>query len=145
MNNYLKAVIAIAPFTILYFGLVFYFEAEKNNGKEFVLQVVSRDPNDLLRGEYVNLQYDINRVESVGLPENYSNYEYCVVLSETVPAKALSVFGKGQKSLDNMICGTGYYRKNYTWGEDGMRKEEGTGEVSLIYDNIQKYFLPRAR
>jgi uncharacterized membrane-anchored protein len=143
MNNYLKAVIAIVPFTILYFGLVFYFEAEKNNGKEFVLQVVSRDPNDLLRGEYVNLQYDINRVESMGLPENYSNYEYCVVLSETVPAKALSVFEKGQKSLDNMICGTGFYRKNYTWSEDGVRKEEGTGEVSLTYNNIQKYFLPR--
>lgn len=136
MNNYFKAVIAVVPFTILYFGLVFYFEAEKNSGKEFVLQVVSRDPNDFLRGEYVNLQYSINRIEDVPHLEAYTNGTYCVELSTTVPVKSLEVSVKGQSDRENLICGDGFVVNSFEKDSQFLINIDGTRYVfSQSIDN----------
>ncbi len=63
-SNKLKPFIIIIIFWMVIFsGYVGFKEYTLNQGKEFILPVIPVDPSDLLRGDYVILNYYISRIK----------------------------------------------------------------------------------
>ncbi len=110
-----KIIIAFIPTFLIALGFIAYLENDKKSGDEVILQVVSRDPVDLLRGDFVNLNYAIENIEVGKIPNNFQDGELsygnkiCVLLDDSVtPAKEKNLIKKIDidNYSDKKICGT---------------------------------------
>ena len=64
MNHRMKVVLGfiILLQVLSLVGFVIYQENLKGTGRKIILQTIPVDPRDLLRGEYVDLRYEISDI-----------------------------------------------------------------------------------
>jgi uncharacterized membrane-anchored protein len=138
MKNFSKLILAVLPFILISISWISYLEMEKANGAEVTLKVVSMDPNDIFRGDYVNLNYDISRFEVPVQNKDigYGSNNACIVLDSSSPAQALNILPRSESKNGIFICGSSYYNpKNYEKTEEG-------GYYQTTFENINRYYVP---
>lgn len=110
------------------------------NGEEIVLRTRPVDPNDIMRGDYVTLSYEISRIDpkqiSGNEPGKAGNAKVYVALKKTGEAWVFSRASWQQitdKTADEVVIAgkTGEY---YYLG--------GTGPVPLQY-GIERFYVPQ--
>jgi uncharacterized membrane-anchored protein len=143
-----KILLAFLPTFLIAIAFVGYLEYDKANGEEVVLKVVTLDPYDLFRGDYVNLNYDIERISTDELAiEDKSDLsggdKICVYLSDTVPAKPTKIIKRDDltSGAENFICGTySYTNFNFTRKYLDLSVEEQGKLGPKIREEVKKEF-----
>lgn len=147
MMNMKKITIAIMLFwLILAGGFILSNQVILSSGKDVLLKVTGYDPNDLLRGEYVNLIYDINRANTknfrtgqtvyVILHTDAQNIATAVSLKHSLPAeKTLFIKGKVLFSDEKGIIKYGiedYFVKQGTGREIERKLRENKNSFAKV-------------
>jgi uncharacterized membrane-anchored protein len=118
-------------------------------GKEIRLQTLPIDPRDLLYGDYVNLNYDINEISTSlwkgpGKINDLSNNLYVVLkldeLSKNGTYKAVALYGHKPTVQEDEVILKG--RTNYT-GDDTIHVKYGL-ETYYISENSGKELEQKA-
>ena len=102
MNTKLKIILVlIIVLQILSLvGFVIYQESLKDTGTKIILQTIPVDPRDLLRGEYVDLRYEISDITV----ENLRCYPICLGYNlEDKSSRSNSRMGFVESDEDNYI------------------------------------------
>lgn len=118
-----KIIIAFLPTLIIALGFIAYLEMDKKSGEEVILKVVTLDPYDLFRGNYVNLNYEIQNIDTDKITENFDSEELnygekvCVTLDDSIPSGQVELIKRSEleKFSEKKICGEYEYRNlNFT-------------------------------
>ena len=120
-------------------------------GREIVLDVVPVDPRDLLRGDYVRLNYPISRLNGdiVEFPEHpYKDMPIFVTLEhqgkpgeEKWVAVAASAVRPSLAGSDSKIVLQGRFQ--WSWSHRDRRTGENRQGMSIRY-GIETYFVPES-
>lgn len=132
-KTFVKAMLVPA---IILLGFIGYNYYTLNQGHEILLRTVPVDPNDLFRGNYVNLRYDISVINLDQIP-----YDSSFVNGKDVYA----VLAKGEKYW--YVTRVGHFYQYPGQNEVVMK-----GKVTGAYENtinvvwgIESYFVPEGK
>ena len=128
-------VLAQAVFLLGWAG---YHEYVRQHAAVIVLQGRPVDPQDLLRGDFMILNYDISRVTMPGTPANQSPNADVWVLLEKKDRYHVVV----QASAEKPKPAPGQVLVRGTRGYDWRTNQTGTTRVDY---GIEKYFVPEGK
>jgi len=116
--------IVILLWVLLTGGITAYNERILHCGKEILLKISPVDPRDFLRGDYVHLMYDINRIPDFAESRDDLHEDVYVILHEN-PDKTYSIENLSDKKPEG-DCVFIKGKKSAGW---------------IYYDEIQQYFV----
>lgn len=132
-KTFVKAMLVPA---IVLLGFIGYNYYTFNQGQEILLKTAPVDPNDIFRGNYVNLRYDISVINLTHMP-----YDMPFVYGDDV----FAVLAKGEKYW--YVARVGHYYQYPGQNEVVMK-----GKVTGSYENtinvlwgIESYFVPEGK
>jgi len=122
MKKFVYAI--ITAWILISCSIVVYNETILSCGAEILLKVMPYDPRDILRGDYVVLNYEINNLPpNIKSPANLQHYDAYVVLKENSD-KTYSI-----SSLSLQKPKNGVFLKGEIYGKN------------IYYNSISKYFV----
>jgi len=142
---------AIVLFVIVLASGVYMQEDLRRNGQQVILATIPVDPRDILRGDYVDLAYEIGRGEKAvefakSLPSSQSVY---TVLTLGEDNRVMEYSFTTTEPKDGVyIRGEGVVEEWETYTEKTPGKEpvmikEKRGHIS--YPQIEQYFVPEGK
>jgi len=141
---------AIILFVVVLTSGVYIQEYLKRNGQEVILDTIPVDPRDILRGDYVELAYEIGRGEKA--------MEFAKTLTESWPIYALLSLGEDNRVLEYAFTTIepkdGVYIRgevvvqdiqNYVGEKNGEAVFEIEKQRNIYYPHIEQYFVPEGK
>jgi uncharacterized membrane-anchored protein len=141
---------AIILFVIVLTSGVYMQENLRRNGQQVILDTLPIDPRDILRGDYVDLSYEIGRGDKA--------VAFAQTLSVSQPVYALLTLGNDNRVVDYAFSTTqpkdGVYIRgegvvqeyqNYVWERDGQPIYETEKNGTINYPQIEQYFVPEGK
>lgn len=142
---------AIILFIVVLATGVYIQEDLRRNGQQVILATVPVDPRDVLRGDYVDLAYEIGRSEKATT--------FAKNMTESAPIYALLTLGEDNRVVDYTfsitepkegvyIRGEGVVEEYEFYQDEGKNKnpilvKEKRG--SIRYPQIEQYFVPEGK
>lgn len=132
-KTFIKAMLVPAVILLGFIGYNYY---TLNMGQEILLKTAPVDPNDLFRGNYVNLRYDISAIDLTKI-----GFDSPFMTGEDV----FATLAKGEKFW--FVTRVGHYNQPLQKNEVCMK-----GKVTYSYQNsinvnwgIESYFVPEGK
>lgn len=121
---------------VLFSGYVGFKEYTINQGKEFILPVIPVDPSDLLRGDYVILNYNISRINQ----DSSYFYSENLKLGDTVYVQVNNEVSIEQLNVFTDLSQV--YNSPNSVVLKGRIQDIDDSSISVSY-NIEKFFIQR--
>ncbi len=156
MNPKKTLYIIFTLWLLIFAGLIASKEYTLRTGEEVILKTVPVDPRDMFRGDYVVLNYEINRLDLDEVPAEYIDFEYndpvylALELEDGygVPKKIYRNPPEGELYIKGTVkCITYDYTPT---GEERLHEETpvprkaSVSEIRVEY-GIESYFVPEGR
>ena len=132
-RTFIKAMLVPA---VILFGFIGYNYYTLNIGQEILLKTAPVDPNDLFRGDYVNLRYDISVIDLTKIV-----YDQPFINGEDV----FAILAKGEKYW--FVTRIGHFSQSLQKTEVCIK-----GKITNSYQNqinvnwgIESYFVPEGK
>lgn len=141
---------SIILFVIVLWSGVFIQENLRNNGQEVILDTLPVDPRDILRGDYVDLAYEIGWGEkAVAFAKSLETSGPIYVLLTLGEDKRVTSYTYSTTKPDDGI----YIRgnaiieeiQNYIWEKDGEAVYQIEKQGSISFPQIEQYFVPEGK
>jgi uncharacterized membrane-anchored protein len=141
---------SIILFVIVLASGVYTQEDLRRNGQQVILDTMPVDPRDILRGDYVDLVYEIGRGEKAATFAN--------TLSSSQPIYTLLTLSDDNRVIDYSFSTTepnsGVYIRgeavvqeyqNYVEEKDGKSVYRTVKQGTINYPQIEQYFVPEGK
>lgn len=147
MSKNFKIVTAIAVQLLIVLLLVIFKVAALNSGTQVLLKLAPIDPRDPLRGDYLNLRYDITTVNKSSSPQTFSNGDVVYVPLEKSGAFWIEVPTGLQKSLpaqnsDGIVYIKGTVMSGGNASPYDVNNYYYENQNYQIKYNIESYYVP---
>jgi uncharacterized membrane-anchored protein len=129
-------------------GMVAYHQKQLDTGFPIRLKVIPVDPNDIMRGEYVHLGYEITRLDLTKLPHDPGTYEMgkdiYVTLMENTSSSNSMWQAQSVHHLPPAPKDFPFIKGKIEWMQQWSTPTSKMNEVNVTY-NIEQYYVEEGR